>query len=400
MENTNSDITANNEPPPVDAGNSNGNGGNNGTGYKLPQKVAVLYTDAKREYFPTEALYITEQDAEKEANIITSYIEKLGIECRALPADLNLIDNLKEFKPEMVFNLVYSVKGSDYSAATVPAILDFLEIPYTGADFFGYAFNTDKFLVKEVLQRAGIPVPHYQLFTTPNDPIDYNLRFPLISKLNEVHCGVEITKDSISENEKHLRERLKYLITTYKQPVVVEEFIAGREVTAILLEGLNKKVYLGEKMFFNPDEKYNFVTFEEQLLGESNAATFKYEKFDDPVIREYVKRAFDATRMYDYAKFDIRIDQSGRYYFIDANCNPAFGPKIMDVALSSILSIYGISFYEILRRLINNTLYGSQPDPRTVSLNGLMAVGSLSIYKNQNNNPMGQQNDNLNLSDS
>lgn len=384
---------------PANLIDSNGNG-NNSNGYKMPQKIAVLFTDAKPEYYPTESLYITEKDAEKEANIIASYIEKLGIECKTIPADTALLDNLKNFAPEMVFNLVYSLRGSDYSAATVPAILDYLDIPYTGADFFGYAFNTDKFLVKEVLQRAGIPVPHFQLFTTPNDPIDYNLRFPLISKLNETHCGVEITRDSVSENEKHLRERLKYLIGTYKQPVVVEEFIAGREVTAILLEGRNKKVYFGEKIFFNPDEKYNFVTFEEQWLGESNPTTYKYEKFDDPVLRELVKKAFDVARMYDYAKFDVRIDQSGRSYFIDANCNPAFGPKIMDVALSSILYMYGISFNEVLRRLIINTLYGPQPDPRLVSLNGLVAISSLGIYKNQNGNQLEQSETEVSLSDS
>ena len=379
MENINTD-----DQNILDTTVSNGNGSNgngNGASYKLPEKVAILYTDAKPEYFPTEALYTTEKDAEKEAGIIASYVEKLGIQCKTIPADQNLISNILEFKPEMVFNLVYSVKGSDYVAATVPAILDYLDIPYTGADFFGFAFNTDKFLVKEVLQRAGVPVPHYQLFTTPNDIIDYNLRFPLISKLNEIHCGVEITKDSISENEKHLRERLKYLISTYKQPVLVEEFIAGREVTAILLEGVNKKVYFGEKIFNQPDQKYNYVTFEEQWLGTTDS--YRYEKYEDPILREYVKKAFDVTRMYDYAKFDVRVDQSGRYYFIDANCNPAFGPKIMQVALSSIMSMYGISFNEILRRLIINTLYMAPPESKN-GLNGLALVDYVNTYKNNN----------------
>jgi D-alanine-D-alanine ligase len=363
MDNNNVNNNDKNDDVHLTNGNNNGSSNGNGTvnGYKLPSKVAILYTDAKRDYFPTEALYITEKDAPAEASIIASYVEKLGIECKTFPGDQNLIENLKEYKPEMVFNLVYSVKGSDYSAGTVPAILDFLEIPYTGADFFGFAFNADKFLVKQVLQRAGVPVPTYQLFNTPNDPIDYNLKFPLISKLNEVHCGVEITRDSISENEKHLRERLRYLISTYKQPVVVEEFIAGREVTAILLEGMHKKVYFGEKVFQDKEQKYNFTTFEDQWM-EDTTAKFTYEKYEDPVLREYVKKAFVAARMFDYAKFDIRIDYSGRYYFIDANCNPAFGPRVMMVAISSILHLYGISFYEILRRVIINTLYENSGD--------------------------------------
>ncbi|KKU09479.1 MAG: hypothetical protein UX14_C0045G0011 [Parcubacteria group bacterium GW2011_GWF1_45_5] len=60
--------------------------------------------------------------------------------------------------------------------------------------------------------------------------------------------------------------------------------------------------------------------------------------------------------MSDYGKFDIRIDQSGRYYFIDSNSNPAFGPKELDIAIANILGLYNISFPEILKRLLLNTM--------------------------------------------
>jgi len=73
-------------------------------------------------------------------------------------------------------------------------------------------------------------------------------------------------------------------------------------------------------------------------------------------LAEYVKKTFNVSKMADYAKFDVRLDQSGRYFFIDTNCNPALGPKEQDVALSVILDLYGISFYEILKQLILNTV--------------------------------------------
>lgn len=342
--------------------------------YALPKRVAVLYTDAKREYFETEAVYITEKDARKDAETISTYIEKMGVETLLFAGDDDLIDNLKKAKPDMVFNLAYSVRGSDYLASTIPAILDFLNIPYTGADFFGYALNTDKFLTKKVLQQAGVPVPNYQLFNSPTDILDSNLRFPLISKLNETHCAVEITKDAVSENEKHLRERLKFLMNNYKQEVLAEEFIAGREATAIFLEGLNKKVYLGEKLFNKPNEKYVFATFEDQWLETPGTAAedqaFAYAKYEDTLLKDYVKKAADVTKMVDYGKFDVRIDQSGRYFFIDANVNPAFGPKEMDVAIANILDMYGISFVEILRRIMLNTLYENATDNGNGNGNG------------------------------
>ena len=60
--------------------------------------------------------------------------------------------------------------------------------------------------------------------------------------------------------------------------------------------------------------------------------------------------------MDDYAKFDLRLDESGRYYFIDCNANPAFGPKELDIAIGTILDLYGITFEEVLKRIITNTL--------------------------------------------
>lgn len=338
---------------------------NNKNNQSLPKKVGLIFSDVKREYFPTEEQYLTEKDAKHDAQIIAKYLEKLNIQAFLFPGNADLPKSLKEAKPDMVFNLVGSVKGNEYLSSTIPAILELLEISYTGAGILGESLSYNKFLVKKLFQQNGVPVPNHQLFNTPNDLLNPTLRFPLISKLNEIHGSVEITKDSISETEKHLRERLKFLITTYDQPILVEEFIVGREVTAILLEGLNKKVYLAEKIFTNTQDKYVFTTFENQWLASSEESS-TYQKFSDPILKEYVKKAFEISKMADYGKFDIRIDQSGRYFFLDSNSNPAFGPKETDCAISNILDLYGITFEEILKRLMYNTLHElnkTNPEP-------------------------------------
>jgi len=337
----------------------------NGNEFELPKKVGIVYSDARRRYFPTESQFITEKEAKKDAVLIGKYLETLGITVLLYPGDVELPGRLRRDKPEMVINIVDSVKGDESLAATIPGVLELLDLPYTGADILGLSLDTNKFVIKKLLEQNGVPVPRYQLFNTPADYMDPTLRFPLISKLNAIHGSVEITREAVSENEKHLRERLRFLIQTYKQPVLVEEFIAGREITAILLEGMNKKVYLAEKVFFDTGSKYLFTTFEDQWLSEGKSV-FQYAKYDDPLLKEFVKRAFDITKMYDYGKFDIRLDQSGRYFFIDSNCNPAFGPKELDMALSVILDLYGISFYEILKRLLLNTVrdaYGKERLP-------------------------------------
>jgi D-alanine-D-alanine ligase len=335
-------------------------------GYDLPEKVGIIFSDVKREYFPTEEQYITEKDAKKDAQVIASYLRKLGIRIFLYPGNSVLTEKLKMDKPNLVINLADSVKGYESLAAAIPGVMELLDIAYTGADMLGMSLDTNKFVIKKLLQQNGVPVPNYQLFTSSGELMDPTLRFPLISKLNEIHGSVEIGKDAVSENEKALRERIKYLITTYKQPVLVEEFIVGREITGILLEGLNKKVYLAEKIFhFVKDEerKYHFLTFEEQWLDKGKSA-FHYQKYNDNLLAEYVRKAFDVARMMDYGKFDVRIDSSGRYFFIDSNTNPAFGPKELDCAMASILDLYGIRFIEILKRLLLNTVRDYQGKER------------------------------------
>lgn len=322
---------------------------------QLPKTVIILYSDVLREYFPTEAQYITEKDAEQDARLIGEYLETMGISVLLFPGNAKLPARLRKNQPELVINLVDSIKGVESLASAIPGVLELLDIPYTGADILGLSLDTNKFLVKKLLQQNGVPVPNYQLFNAPDDYLDPAIRFPLISKLNAIHGSVEITQDAVSENEKQLRKRLRYLMRTYRQPVLVEEFISGRELTAIVLHDKKKKVFLAEKIFTHPESKFVFLTFEDQWLSEMNTA-FHYVKYEDPLLREYVKKAFDVTKMAGYAKFDVRLDQSGRYFFIDTNCNPALGPKELDVAISIILDMYGISFDEMLERLILNVM--------------------------------------------
>ena len=322
---------------------------------ELPKTIGISFSDVQRAYFPTEAQYITEKDAEADARLIGEYLTSLGVSVQLYPGNADLPMRLRKNKPEMVINLVDSVKGTESLASAIPGVFELLDIPYTGADILGLSLDTNKFLVKKLLQQNGVPVPYFQLFNSPEDPLDPTIRFPLISKLNAIHGSVEITRDAVSENEKQLRKRLRFLSRTYKQPVLVEEFISGRELTAIVLQDKKKSVYLAEKIFAHPERKYVFLTFEDQWLSERNSA-FHYKKYADPLLKEYLKKAFDVAKMVGYAKFDIRLDQSGRYYFIDTNCNPALGPKELDMALSVILDLYGVSFYEILKKIILNTM--------------------------------------------
>jgi D-alanine-D-alanine ligase len=322
---------------------------------ELPKSVVIVYSHVRRSDFPTEAQYITEKGAKEGALLVGETLEALGVSVSLLPGNAALPQRLRKLKPDLVVNLVDSVKGTESLAAAIPGTLELLGFPYTGSDMLGLSLDTNKFLVKKLLQQNGVPVPYFQLFNTADDRLDPLLRFPLISKLNAIHGSVEITRDAVSEDEKHLRKRLRRLVRTYKQPVLVEEFISGREMTAIVLQAERKQVYLAEKVFTHPEGPYVFLTFEDQWLSEAEAA-FHYRDYFDSILNNHVKKAFGVMRMAGYAKFDVRMDQSGRYFFVDCNSNPELGPKEHDVAISVILDLHGVPFNEVMRQIVLSPL--------------------------------------------
>ncbi len=318
----------------------------------LPKKVVVLYSDVKREYYATEELYLSEADADVYANDVAKYISKMGIDVITVAGDVNMTDKLKSYDPDLVLNLVDSVNGESYLGSAIPGVLEVLQIPYTGAGTLGWALGCNKFLMYQLLQAAGVPVPSHQLVNSSSDMIDPALRYPLFPKLNNEHSSIGVADNSICHNERELRLKLKELITTYKQPVLIDEFIAGIEVTAAVLEGVNTKVYAVQRKVNGGHE--DVVTFDKKW---HDYLDMSYTKFEDQNLKNHVKSAFDLLKMSDYARIDIRVDAAGRYYFIDPNCNPFFGPpKETHATYSMILDMYGVTFEETLKRMFQNTL--------------------------------------------
>ncbi len=260
----------------------------------------------------------------------------------------------------MAINLVTTVKGYDYLGATVPAMLELLEIPYTGANILGYSLGCNKYLVYALLSQHGVPVPPFQLMTSSRIPLDPKLNFPLILKLNEEHSNIEITRESVVENEVQLRKRLRYLLKKYEQDVLVSEFIDGREFAAFTFQSFNKKVYTIERKIHLPNNPTGHEFLDYDLCWMYEASEYKkylqYEKNRDPKLDALVKRAFVITKMDDYGKFDIRMDRDGNYFFIDANANCYFSTSHADCEMVGTMIKYGVPFRTLLKRMLQNTM--------------------------------------------
>lgn len=318
----------------------------------LPTKVAVVYSDVKREYFVNEEDYLTEENADVYAGHVAQYISRMGIEVETFACDDLIANRLKIYAPDMALNLVDSIRGNSSLGSSVPGLFEVLHIPYTGAGVLGWSLGTNKFLMYQLMRSAGIPIPSHQLVASSSEMIDPRLRYPLFPKLNTEHSSIGIDENSICENERELRAKLKDLVVKHKQPVLIDEFIAGIEITSAVLDGLNTKVYSVQRQTAG-ETKSDVMTFDKKWKNWHN---IQYAKFDTPSLKDYVKKTFEVLKMSDYARIDIRLDHAGRFYFIDPNANPFFGPpQETHATYSIILEMYGISFEQTLKRLLLNT---------------------------------------------
>lgn len=324
----------------------------------LPRKVALLYSYAKREYFGTYDEYLTEKGARAEAEKFIPYFKKLGVKVCLIPATPNMVNHLRREKPDMAINLVATVKGYDYIASSVPATLEMLEIPYTGSTILGFALGCNKYLIYSLMEQHGLPVPRFQLVSHVRAELDQGLKYPLILKLNEEHSNVAITADAVADNEKELKQRLRYLLKTYNQDVLVSEFIDGREFAAFVFQAYNRKVYAIERKFSRPVKNGHwFLDFDTVWKDSDEEYEAKVDsvKYHDRLLEALVKKAFQVTKMDDYGKFDVRMDRKGKYYLIDANCNCHFAPPDRS-EFAMTMKMHGVPFRILLKKLLQNTM--------------------------------------------
>ncbi len=323
-------------------------------GLKKLKLVAVAYSHVEREWFPTEDAYLAEVEVETRAKDVIEKIKGLGIEAKGYASDQYFLTNLLVDKPDMVLNLVDTLRGRDALQTSVPAALELSNVPYTGAGIEGMVIGNNRNLTKRLLLAYGVPTPDFQFIRRVGHAIEEELGLPLIVKLNESGGSVGIDNKAVKETLKDAQKKVDDMITLYKMPVVVERFIDGPEITvAVFDDGGKKHVFMGEKVFRKkPDGKHFFTSLESY----EDLYAYKYKPVPEPLkskIEKLAIRAFNALSHKDYAKFDIRVGEEAETpYFTDSNPNTAFGPD-PGLPFTEVLAMHGLSFDDILMSLLS-----------------------------------------------
>jgi len=277
------------------------------------------------------------------------------------------IENLVQLSCDLAFNACDDgFNGISSLEPHLPALLDVLQIPYTGSDYFTLALCLNKPFTKQLLLANGVRTPSFQVFQTGYEKLNPSLEFPLIVKPANEDASIGITDSSVIRKKEHLMAKVRDIIVTYRQPALVEEYIEGREFNVGILGTTKPNVLpLSEIMFNLPEGMNNICTYEAKW--NAGHAAYQGTQPQCPAVvskklgREMIAIALKAYFLLgcrDYGRVDFRVDCSGTPYVLEVNPNPDISPA---AGLANMVSKAGLDYTKLIGAIIDSCLERRTP---------------------------------------
>ena len=261
---------------------------------------------------------------------------------------------------DLVFNYSIGLYGRA-RYAHLPAMLEMLQIPYTGSDPLTQALILDKARMQQVLSACGLPVLPSRVFQHGDEPLPGDLTFPLIVKPLAQGSSAGITADSIVRDEDSLRRQVRRMIDTFGEPALIQPFLEGREFSVPMM-GNPPEIF----PIIEPDFSACPKTMPESILLRSNGylksrAAAHHLLCPAPIdpalknrLEEMALAAWKALGIRDWCRMDIRCDTEGNPYIIDVNSPPGLIPPERSLTSYFPLSARaaGLDYRGLLKKLI------------------------------------------------
>jgi D-alanine-D-alanine ligase len=287
-------------------------------------------------------------------DLIAQAIESLGHQVVRIGNASSLIKNLDKLNVDIIFNIAEGLAGRNRESQ-IPVILEMKDIPFVGSDGLTLALTLDKLMAKKIFLAEKIPTPKFIEVKQADALINTNhFRFPLMVKPRFEGSSKGIDSDAQIHNLNDLVKRVDYIINTYKQPVLVEEFIRGKEFTVAVVGNdppealppvqvkIEGQLNLGEKFYTfahitSPDLEYVCPA---QINKELEAR-----------LKELAHRSYQAVDCRDFGRVDFRVDEQDNPYVLEVNPLPCLATEDIFMLVPQVL---GLSYPEMIGRILES----------------------------------------------
>jgi len=320
-------------------------------------KIGLTY-DLRSEYLA--AGYSEEEtgefDREDTITAIEKALQELGYETDRIGNAKRLTERLvRGERWDMIFTIAEGLYGIGREAQ-VPAILDLYQIPYTFSDPLVMSLTLHKGMTKRVIRDAGLPTPDFFIVENSDDVRLIKLDPPVFVKPVAEGTGKGITGDSIIRKKEDLFKACESLLVKYRQPVLVEKYLPGREFTVgivgtgkdaevlgtdhvLLLAGAEKDVY----SYINKERCEELVEYRLVRADE------------DPLVRKAEEISLAAWRVLgcrDAGRVDLRCDENGQVNVMEVNPLAGLNPVHSDLPI--ICTQIGLPYIKLIERIVNS----------------------------------------------
>jgi lysine 2,3-aminomutase len=308
---------------------------------------------------------------------IQKALQKKGYIAELVEANEEFFEKMKTGNYDFVFNMAEGLNAGARESQ-VPAILDMLGIPYTGSGVLTQAITLDKTKTKEILIYHGVPTPSYQLFNHWEEKISSDLVFPLIVKPNAEGSSKGIRNNSLVNNEKELKKMVKYVISTYKQAALAEEYLDGREFTVAVIGNSPPRVLPIVEITFDylPAGVNKFDSYEVKWYWDNPTNPVDPivcpAKVDEELrkkIEEVALRTYKVLGIVDLCRMDMRLDKEGIPHVIDVNALPGMMPDPLENSrFPKACYTAGMNYDKIINTVLNEAMkrYGLLTETKRV----------------------------------
>ena len=323
-------------------------------------RILILYNLAQQVKKGTQADLACEEEISTIVPLVSQALTSRGFDITTMETKFDVWEELKARRTsiDIVLNLAEAFGGTNTNEALIPAMLEALEIPFTGATAQNMHLTLDKEKTKLVAASYGIPIPKHQIFMTANEPLRPGLGFPLIVKPIREEASIGIHQSNVVTTSEALQTKIRETIGGYRQPALVEEFVHGREISVGTIgNGADLRV-LPPLEFFFPDAtsslnkirsyEYKWGGLKE-VMGRAILPEAVLSRLTD-----YTRTMYAATECRDYARIDYRLDSENNPHLLEVNYNPGIGPNThgLNNTLTMMASFDDLSFEGLMEQIV------------------------------------------------